>query len=647
MAHISTVLVVDDMPAIHQMIRAVLRSDGYRLEFATSGYDALAKAAEAGPDLVLLDVMMPGMDGFETCRQLRTMPGLAEVPIIMITALADRASRLKGIEAGADDFISKPFDQTELRARVRSIIRLNRYRRLLAERSRYQRLVELSPDGIAMIDEQGVIQFANSALLAMLGCQAAADLLGQPLQFFVAPAHLTAWKRFLQDATNPGQSSLRTDSVLLRSDGSAFPAEITAGWLEWNSRLAVQIIARDTTERKLAEETLQQRNRDLALLNRAGQVFSASLDLQAVVHTIVSELSALFATASASVWLLDDDSGELMRWHAQEPGARAVQAGHTPPGTGLANSVFTSGQTLVLADAQSDEQHLQALGEVSGVGYRSVLCVPLLSQSQVFGVLALLDSAPQRFGPTDTHLVEGLAAIAAIAIENALLFRAVNSQRGQLRALAGRLAEVQEQERQHLARELHDQIGQNLTALNLNMSVIDQALGSQASPEIRRRLTDTIGLVSQTAGQVRTVMAELRPPVLDDYGLPAALRWYGEQFTRRTGVVALVTDDAGDERFSSSTETALFRIAQEALNNVAKHAAARQVVMSLQCGDGLVRLTIADDGQGFDPLTVQKASRQPHWGLLTMQERAMAVGGTLHVVSQPGAGTRIIVEAKK
>ena len=366
MAHISTVLVVDDMPAIHQMIRAVLRSDGYRLEFAISGYEALAKAAEVGPDLVLLDVMMPGMDGFETCRQLRTMPGLAEVPIIMITALADRASRLKGIEAGADDFISKPFDQTELRARVRSIIRLNRYRRLLAERSRYQRLVELSPDGIAMIDEQSVIQFANSALLAMLGCQTAAQVLGQPLQFFVAPAYLPAWQQFLQGVTDPVQSSSRVNSLFLRSDGSAFPVEITAGWLEWNNRLAVQVIARDTTERKLAEETLQQRNRELALLNRASQVFSASLDLHEVLRTVVTELSAQFAAAGASAWLLDDDSGELLCWYALGPGSQTMQDGHTPPGAGPAGSAFASGQTLVIADAQSDERRLQPLDEVNG-----------------------------------------------------------------------------------------------------------------------------------------------------------------------------------------------------------------------------------------------------------------------------------------
>lgn len=647
MAHISTVLVVDDLPAIHQMIHAVLRNDGYHLEFASTGYDALAKAAAVGPDLVLLDVMMPGMDGFETCRQLRTMPGLAEVPIIMITALADRASRLKGIEAGADDFISKPFDQTELRARVRSIIRLNRYRRLLAERSRYQRLVELSPDGVVMIDDKGVIQFANSAMQAMLGCSSAVDLLDQPMKSFIDSSLQSDWDQFLQGVTNPVQPSLRIDSVLLRSDGMTFPVEITAGWLEWNNRLAVQIIVRDTTERKRSEETLRQRNQELALLNRASQQFSASLDLHQVLRMVVGEINSLFATANVSAWLVDTDTTELVCMRASGPGSQAVQDWRMSSDAGLTGWSLTTAATVAVADAQFDERHAKQMDEVMGFLPRGILCVPLVSQNQAFGVLQLANSSPRDFSPAEVQLVEALAAVAAIATENALLFRAVSIQRGQLRALAGRLADIQEQERQQLARELHDQIGQNLTAMGLNLSVVDQKLAPQASPALRQRLHDTIDLVGQTSRQVRSVMAELRPPVLDDYGLPAALRWYGEQFARRTGVAAVVDAPEPEERLSPATETALFRIAQEALNNVAKHAAASQVAITTQCENGLVRLTIADDGQGFDPLAARNSSHQPHWGLLTMQERAMAVGGTLYVVSEPGAGTSIIVEARK
>jgi DNA-binding response OmpR family regulator len=121
MRHSSTILIVDDESAGRDTLEALLMVQGYNLAFA--------KAAELTPDLILLDVMMPGMDGFEVCRRLRTDPLLTEVPVIMVTALDDRDSRLRGIEAGADDFVTKPFDRAELRARVRTITRLNRYRR--------------------------------------------------------------------------------------------------------------------------------------------------------------------------------------------------------------------------------------------------------------------------------------------------------------------------------------------------------------------------------------------------------------------------------------------------------------------------------------------------------------------------------------
>jgi DNA-binding response OmpR family regulator len=141
MNHTPTILIVDDEPLGRETLSALLQPQGYRLEFAATGPEALEQALVHLPDLVLLDVMMPGMDGFEVCRRLRASPQLREVPVILLTALDDRISRLQGIEAGADDFITKPFDRVELRARVRTITRLNRYQRLLHERARFEWVV--------------------------------------------------------------------------------------------------------------------------------------------------------------------------------------------------------------------------------------------------------------------------------------------------------------------------------------------------------------------------------------------------------------------------------------------------------------------------------------------------------------------------
>jgi DNA-binding response OmpR family regulator len=155
MSQVNTILIVDDEPTGREVLATLLQPQGYQLLMAANGQEALEQAAAHLPDLILLDVMMPGLDGFEVCRRLRADARLGEVPIIMLTALDDRASRLQGIQAGADDFISKPFDRVELRARVRTIVRLNRYRQLLADRSRFDWVVEQADDGYLIAGETG------------------------------------------------------------------------------------------------------------------------------------------------------------------------------------------------------------------------------------------------------------------------------------------------------------------------------------------------------------------------------------------------------------------------------------------------------------------------------------------------------------
>ena len=163
------VLVVDDLAANRDTLRELLGEANYEIVEASDGALALALATANPPDLVLLDVLMPDMDGFEVCRRLRAGPSLSAVPIIMVTALDNRASRLAGIEAGADDFVSKPFDRVELCARVRTITRLNRYRRLAEQRRQFQWVVEHAHDGYLLVNADDVILFANARARRWLG----------------------------------------------------------------------------------------------------------------------------------------------------------------------------------------------------------------------------------------------------------------------------------------------------------------------------------------------------------------------------------------------------------------------------------------------------------------------------------------------
>ena len=221
----------------------------------------------------------------------------------------------------------------------------------------------------------------------------------------------------------------------------------------------------------------------------------------------------------------------------------------------------------------------------------------------------------------------------------------MRSYAARLRELSRRLQEVGETERRAISRELHDRIGQGLTTLGLMVGALDARLSREARSAVEALLKDMQVLVQFTVAHVRDVMAELRPPVLDDYGLLAALRHLVTGFSKRTGIAVNLSGVEPYPRLPPVVETAMVRISQEVLNNIVKHAHAKNVEISLDPASGRVVLEIADDGVGFDTSNLPDSGK--HWGMITMRERAEAVGITFRLESAPGAGTRIVLEAER
>ncbi|HZK14532.1 MAG TPA: sensor histidine kinase [Desulfobaccales bacterium] len=206
---------------------------------------------------------------------------------------------------------------------------------------------------------------------------------------------------------------------------------------------------------------------------------------------------------------------------------------------------------------------------------------------------------------------------------------------------------MEETGREHMARELHDQVCQSLTALGLTLTLLQAQMPRKAAAKLLGRMAEAVTLVEQIGETIRDVMAELRPPMIDDYGLLSSLHWYGAEFSDKTGIGVDVQGQEAVPRLTAPVELALFRIAQEAMANVAKHARASRLELTEAEDNGMVRLVIADNGVGFDQERLGQPEGRHLWGLMTMSERAAAAGGRCRIESQPGQGTRVVVEVSR
>jgi signal transduction histidine kinase len=223
------------------------------------------------------------------------------------------------------------------------------------------------------------------------------------------------------------------------------------------------------------------------------------------------------------------------------------------------------------------------------------------------------------------------------------LFREVQGREDRLGQLLRRVVSAQEAERQRIARELHDATGQSLTAISLGLRGVETLANNEASP-VAAQVHELGAMSTQALGELRQIIADLRPSHLDDLGLAPTLRWYLKQYEARWRIRTQLIVGAEQMRLPAEYETVLFRITQEALNNVAKHAQAQNVTVTLALKSPEATLMVEDDGCGFDPAAVQPGDgRQGGWGLMGIRERATLVGGRVEILSRPGQGTRLIV----
>ncbi len=436
-----------------------------------------------------------------------------------------------------------------------------------------------------------------------------------------------------------GRAAVAIENARLYQEKEQLNAELEERVRERTAQLsrAYQELSGEVGERRRAQETT-------GALLRISNKLNSTLDVQESLDILIQEAITLMGARVGFAGLRTPRGMEIVRYY--ENGER-VPVEHTwPPGKGMPGWVLEHAAPYLTNDAPNDPIILHELPFNRDV--KCALCTPILNpQNQVVGFFEVRDRISQEpFAPADADFLMALSPIASIALENARAYQkiseaesAVQESYAQLRALAARLQTIREEERTDIARELHDELGQSLTALKMDLAALIARLPKR-NKLLRERATSMTEQIDQTIKVVRRMSSQLRPGMLDDLGLGPSIEWYAQEFQTRTGIVVETNIIEQELALNHTQATALYRIFQETLTNVARHANATRVQATLNLeGDELV-LTVSDNGRGLD-LSQVRGKRS--LGLLGMRERAEMIQGTLSLEGEPGKGTTVAV----
>jgi signal transduction histidine kinase len=369
-------------------------------------------------------------------------------------------------------------------------------------------------------------------------------------------------------------------------------------------------------------------------LNEVAEKITSELELDRILPKVLQIAEELIGAEGGFIALLDQESNLISYPYLHNLPQELADVA-VPEGKGLAGEVMTTGRPAVLEDYQT---YTGALPDFVEAGVTSVVAVPIVSGDRSFGTLCLvtLDKA-KRFSDRDVAILTGIGRQAGIAIENAHLY-------DNMRFYIRKITEAQEDERKRIARELHDDTTQALIDLSRRLDNLATSR-EQLSETAKRHFEEFQELIDSILRGVRRFSQDLRPSVLDDLGLLPALEWLTANLMEGNGIEAELKVYGDRRRMPSEAELVLFRIVQEALNNVRRHSQASRVVTVMEFGEDSIRITVKDNGQGFElPGRTGDLVAMGKLGLVGMHERAHLLGGTLTMRSEPGKGTTVTVD---
>jgi PAS domain S-box-containing protein len=409
----------------------------------------------------------------------------------------------------------------------------------------------------------------------------------------------------------------RTGRTLERPELSSIPL-----WV-----LSVKVFPLEGGTVGLAFEDVSEQARSRSLLDAEKRILervASGAPLETSMTELVLEMERQAAPAIASVLLLSSDGTRVKHCaapHLPDAYNRAIDGAPIGPKAGSCGTAAALKRPVIVTDIEVDPHWDDYRDLARSFGLRACWSTPIVThEGRVLGTFALYYKTPRAPVARDLELIARATHVASIAIQR-------HEIEDQLRRLSASIESAREDERTGIARELHDQLGQSLTALKLDLAWLQRRLKETSSAaEMGDRVKESMQLADELIAQMRRISSELRPALLDDGGLVSALRWQAEEFTRRARIACTVQSTVTDGHLGRDVTTAVFRVLQEALTNVTRHAGATHVVVRLSERDGHLDLEVEDDGKGFDP---QDLSHPRALGVVGMRERARRLGGTL------------------
>jgi PAS domain S-box-containing protein len=421
-----------------------------------------------------------------------------------------------------------------------------------------------------------------------------------------------------------------------RKDGSLIEVEPRWTKVEFRGRPSLLVTLTDVSAKRRAEEAEHEAKALSDALRDTAAALNSTLDYDEVLNRILESVGRVVEYDTVDIMLLESAVARIVRTFGFERfGIRSGDAQRMEFPLGQFENlrqIAESGQGRAVSDTTAFSPWVPIRGYE---WVRSYVGAPIRVDDQVIGFLNLSSSRPGFYGEVHAHKLQAFADQAAVALKNSQLHREVRHSRERLESLSHQLLEVQEAERRSIARELHDEIGQVLTGLKLTLEMASTDRGEDG----QGGLEDAVAGVNDLMDRVHGLILDLRPSMLDDLGLVPALLAHFERYTSQTGVQVRFEHRGLDRRFPSQVETAVYRIVQEALTNVARHAGVREVRVLTWSDGETVGVQAEDSGNGFDQ--AQALAEPSRSGLAGMRERAVLLGGRVDFDTAPGAGTRV------